>query len=135
MTQFGGCLCGEVRYRIKGALGALVYCHCAQCRKAQGVGFAANTPVETTEFELVAGNELLASYRSSTDKTRYFCANCGSAIYSHVDGATSVRVRAGTLDEAVDIEPHAHIFTRSRANWVTIQDDLMQYLEREPGRK
>jgi hypothetical protein len=134
MTHLGGCLCGRVRYRITAALGALVYCHCAQCRKAQGVAFGANAPIPLSQFELVSGNEILAAFRGSSDKTRYFCANCGSAMYSYVDGAATVRIRVGTLDPGIDVVPSAHIFTASKAPWVTIQDELDQYVEREPGR-
>ncbi len=29
----GGCLCGAVRYEVRGPLRPVVYCHCAQCRR------------------------------------------------------------------------------------------------------
>ena len=32
----GGCLCGTVCFEIRGAIRNIVYCHCSQCRKAQG---------------------------------------------------------------------------------------------------
>ena len=134
MMQLGGCLCGAIRYRITGTLGALVFCHCEQCRKAQGVGFAANIPVALTDFEIDRGNEFLAGYRSSTKKTRFFCTNCGSAIYSYLDGATTVRIRAGTIETSGCIVPSAHTFSGLKAQWLTITDGLRQYPEREPGR-
>lgn len=135
MNHTGGCLCGRVRYRVGGVLGPLVYCHCVQCRKAQGVAFAANVPVAAEHFELVAGGDALTAFRASQDKTRYFCSNCGSALYSYLDGAASVRIRAGTLDGAVKLEPGAHIFVASKAPWVNLDDDLPQYPAREPGRR
>ena len=133
--HFGGCLCGAIRYRITGPLGALVYCHCAQCRKAQGVGFAANLPLALGDFEIDRGNKILTAYRSSPNKTRFFCPNCGSAIYSYLDGATTVRIRAGTLDKGADIVPSAHIYWGSRAPWLTIADGLTQHIKREPNRE
>lgn len=130
----GACLCRRVRYRIDGEPGPLVYCHCGQCRKAQGVAFAANTPVPRHAFQLLSGADSLGSYRVSPAKTRTFCRNCGSPLYSRVDGAESLRVRAGTLDPGVAIVPSGHIFATSKANWDDITDSLPQYPGREPGR-
>ncbi len=134
MTVVGGCLCGKIRYRIAAPLGPLVYCHCSECRKAQGVGYAANTPVALSSFEILSGGELLTAFRASHNKSRYFCSNCSAAIYSHLDGADTVRIRAGTLDTDTNVVPTAHIFTGSKASWVTIHDGLEQHLELEPGR-
>jgi len=44
----GGCLCGGVRFRVKGKLGPAAYCHCQQCRRASGSAFAANAPARTS---------------------------------------------------------------------------------------
>ena len=46
----GSCLCGAIRYEIRGELGPIVLCHCAQCRKAQGSAFASNAAVKATDF-------------------------------------------------------------------------------------
>jgi hypothetical protein len=135
MTKSGGCLCGDLRYEVTGNFDPLVYCHCSQCRKAQGVGFAANVPVPITDFKIVWGEAVLAAYRSSIGKTRYFCGSCGSAIYSYADAALTVRIRAGTLDDGAGIVPIAHIYSGSKARWVTITDQLLQHPEREPGRE
>jgi hypothetical protein len=32
----GSCQCGAVRIRVDGKLGPVVYCHCSQCRRANG---------------------------------------------------------------------------------------------------
>jgi len=130
----GGCLCGGVRYRIDDVAGPLVYCHCTQCRKAQGVGFAANVPVAEADFAVTEGSDLVAAYRSSATKLRCFCSRCGSPLFSQVDGKPVVRVRAGSLDARARVKPGAHIFTASKAPWQEITDELPRYDEREPGR-
>lgn len=132
MNSSGGCLCAQVRYRISAPIGPLIYCHCGQCRKAQGGGFAANVPVRKTHFEITRGTNSVTAFRASPNKTRYFCRHCGSAIYSYLDAAKNVRIRAGTLDPGSAISPNAHIFVASKAQWVTIDDGLKQYPEREP---
>lgn len=132
----GSCLCGAIRYEITGALGSIVMCHCAQCRKAQGGAFAVNAAVHSTDFAIVAGSHALAAFESSPGKLRHFCRECGSPIFStraSVPGV--VRVRIGTLDLPLDARPEAHIFVESKAEWDAIHDGLPQYASREPGRR
>lgn len=131
----GSCLCQAVRFAIDGPIGALIYCHCSQCRKAQGTAFAANVPVSREDYRILSGAEFVASFRSSENKTRYFCQRCGSALYSHVTGGETYRIRAGLLDDRVELSPSAHIFATSRAPWCDISDPLPQYEKQEPGRR
>ena len=42
----GSCLCGTVRYEIRGPVGRVSHCHCAMCRKAHGAAFATYGRVE-----------------------------------------------------------------------------------------
>ena len=131
----GSCLCGMIRYEIRGEPGPIVLCHCAQCRKAQGSAFAANVPVRTTDFAIVAGSGSLAAYESSPGKKRHFCRDCGSPIISTRDSAPDfVRVRVGTLDSSVYARPYAHIFAASKAEWYEIHDGLPQHPGLEPER-
>jgi hypothetical protein len=131
----GSCLCGAVKYEIRGTLGPIVFCHCSQCRKAQGSAFAANAAVKTREFEVVAGKDALVEYRSSPGKKRVFCGICGSPIFSARDNLPDfVRLRIGTLDTEVQEQPSAHIHVASKATWFEINDSLPQYAELEPGR-
>ena len=54
----GSCLCGAVRYRIRGELGPIALCHCSMCRKTSGTAFATNATVACAAFELLAGRDL-----------------------------------------------------------------------------
>jgi len=127
----GGCLCGGVRYEYGGEFTQFVYCHCGQCRKAQGSAFASNAPIEEAKFRLLAGAELLKGYASSPGKQRVFCGNCGSPIYSKAAAKPGVlRLRMGTLDTPPGIKPQAHIYTASKAAWYDILDGLPQHAER-----
>ena len=124
----GSCLCGGVRYEYTGTFGQFVYCHCGQCRKAQGSAFASNAPVEEDKFRLVAGAELLQRYESSPGKQRVFCGRCGSPVYSRTDARPGVlRLRMGTLDTPPGKKPEAHIFAASKAEWYDILDGLPRH--------
>jgi hypothetical protein len=125
----GSCACGTIRYQIEAELGAIVHCHCGQCRKAQGTAFATNAPVSAKSFRIVAGAEALTEYESSPGKRRCFCSRCGSPIISKRDGHPQVRVRLGTLDSPVTATPTLHTYAASKAEWDLIHDDLPQHAE------
>lgn len=128
----GSCLCGAVRYRINGDLGPIVFCHCRQCRKAQGSAFASNSPIRAADFELLSGADALRSYRATPLKERVFCGHCGSPLYSRRDDLPAVlRLRLGTLDTAIAERPSHHIYAASKAEWFEILDDLPRHAELE----
>jgi len=131
----GACLCGVVRFTISGGIRNIVYCHCSECRKAQGSAFATNGIVAAEKFVLDCGEEMLSGYQSTPGQTKYFCKNCGSPIVSkHVARPDQVRVRLGTIESEITERPGAHIFVTSKANWEDICGDLPQHDEYETGR-
>ncbi|WP_293905844.1 GFA family protein [Phenylobacterium sp.] len=128
VTHGGGCLCGAVRYEIEGPFAPIQFCHCAQCRKAQGSAFGANVPVASADFRLVQGAESLREYRASPGKRRVFCGTCGSPLFSQRDDTpASLRLRAGTLDDGAELMPGVHLQAASKAPWWTIDNDLPRY--------
>ncbi|MFO7541535.1 MAG: GFA family protein [Thiobacillus sp.] len=131
----GGCLCGSVRFEITGPIHDIVYCHCSQCRKAQGSAFATNGIVMARDFKLLSGADALSAFESSPGQTKYFCKTCGSPVLSRTASRPEqVRVRVGTIESDIVEQPIAHIFATSKANWETIAGDLPQHEAYEPGR-
>jgi len=131
----GSCLCGKVRFEITGEIQSIIYCHCSQCRKAQGSAFATNGNVATEDFNFLSGVNELTGYESSPGQTKYFCKHCGSPIISkNESNPDNVRVRLGTIESDIIERPVAHIFITSKANWEDIEGDLPQFESYEPGR-
>lgn len=129
----GSCQCGGIRYQYDGEIKEVSICHCSQCRKAQGSAFAAVSPLDASRFTLISGAELLKEYRSSPDKVRVFCANCGSPIYSAKDDKPEVkRLRLGTVDTPFVCDNIFHIFVDSKASWFEIYDPHLFYARRKP---
>ena len=120
----GGCLCGAVRYSVRGEPLHVTRCHCADCRKESGSAFTvyAHWPVE--EFELTG--EVFSSYDS-----RGFCARCGSRLLDLSgleDGIMEIRV--GSLDDApFDLTPQTEIWVKRRESWIPPVDGAAQYEE------
>ena len=128
----GGCLCGEVRYRITRSHLSAVHCYCDMCRKAHGGAFSTHAPMRREQFEMLSGQ--LISYASSSQGIREFCPRCGSHILVHgqtQDGAVAVPV--GTLDGDPELTVTGHIFVREKVSWFEIADDLPQHPGWPPG--
>lgn len=127
MTHTGSCLCDGVQFQLTGPLEPIQICHCGQCRKAQGTAFVTNIPVAAAAFQLIAGEALLTRYASSPGKTRTFCSQCGSPVYSQRDAAPdTLRVRAGLIDGPLEVRLSSHAYTASKADWWVITDNLPQ---------
>src|SRR5688500_6373632 len=75
----GGCLCGEIRYRVTGAPISTNVCTCTQCQKHSGSPLPAFATWRLDQFHLLAGTP--ASFRSSDFAVRQFCARCGSSLF------------------------------------------------------
>src|SRR4029079_2397094 len=71
-VRTGGCLCGAVRYSVRGDPVHVARCHCADCRKESGSAFTvfAQWPVEAFEM-----SGAISSYDG-----RGFCPRCGSRL-------------------------------------------------------
>ncbi|MDP1875295.1 GFA family protein [Phenylobacterium sp.] len=129
----GGCLCGKIRYEVAGPLADIQLCHCSQCRKAQGSAFAANIPVTEAQLRFMPGAAEPVLFESSPGKTRAFCGQCGSPLFSRTTARPGVvRLRAGSLDEPSGAQLGFHIFADSHADWWALDDALPRFAERAP---
>ena len=123
----GGCLCGAVRYEVRGPLREVVNCHCGQCRKFHG-HYGAYTNAAMKDIA-VTGNRHLKWYRSSSFARRGFCRKCGSSLFwQRLKGGT-ISIAAGTLDSPTRLKTGRHIFVADMGDYYKIADRL----ERLPG--
>ena len=119
----GGCLCGAVRYSVRGEPLHVTRCHCADCRKESGSAFTvyAHWPVEAFA---------LTGEISSFDR-RAFCARCGSRLLdlSDLDDGI-IEIRVGSLDDApFDLTPQTEIWVKRRESWIPPVDGAVQHEE------
>ncbi len=78
-------------------------------------------------FRWIAGQDLVAIYRSSDNGHRPFCKRCGSVAPMVMDRMGFVFLLAGNLEDDPGIRPQMHIFAGSRADWFPISDALPQH--------
>lgn len=128
MSTKGYCMCGTVQYELDGEVGDAVRCYCRTCQCATGSAFATVTVADASRFRITEGEEAISSYESSPGKRRYFCSNCGSAIYTMLDSDKSTyRLRVGGLENAPGVNVRKHIFVAEKVSWYNIADDLPQF--------
>lgn len=121
----GGCLCGGVRFEVRGPLRDIVYCHCGQCRKQTGAFYAA-TSAEDVDL-MVRGDEALRWYAASEEARRGFCGTCGSALFWKRNGATRTSILAGAFDDGSHLRASHHIYMADRPAWDEPADGLPRH--------
>ncbi len=131
MTYQGSCLCGAVKFEIKGDASRFYHCHCQRCRKATGTGHATNLFIKADAIHWLQGEGQVARYKVPEAErfTNSFCTQCGSRMPRHVPELQVVMLPAGSLDNTPDILPQAHIFWDSRADWSCSAGDIPCYAE------
>ncbi len=126
-------MCGGITYEISQPLGVVVNCHCSMCRKAHGAAFRTRASVKAAAFHFLTGENLLTYYESSPGEYRSFCRVCGAVLITKFARNPDLYGFAlGTLDTDPGVKPAKHIFTRYKAPWYTITDDLPQIEDVDP---
>jgi hypothetical protein len=120
----GGCGCGAVRFEVSAPLRSAVYCHCTRCQRRTGTAASASAAPEPGSFKITAGEEHLRAWRPEGGFEKWFCGECGSAIYSrHPDDPDRMSIRLGAFDTDPGIRPSKRQFVAYAASWEPIPDD------------
>ena len=120
----GGCLCGAVRYEVRGPLREVIACHCTQCRKTSG-HFVCATQCAEDNMTIVE-NRGLAWFQSSATARRGFCRICGGNLFWKPEKGGAISIMAGTLDGETGLAISHHIFVADKGDYYEIVDGLPQ---------
>ena len=121
----GGCLCGAVRYEVRGPLRDVVLCHCNECRRWTGHVLAA-TAARSDDLIVVRADGLrwFDSPASDRGARRGFCALCGSSLFWEPRGAGTTSIAAGSLDQPTGLRVAGHWYSHHVGDYYEIADDL-----------
>jgi hypothetical protein len=120
----GRCLCGAVRYEVRGPLTDPHACHCGLCRRQSG-HFVVSISAKRSDFELTAEGSL-KWFRSSQSARRGFCSECGSNLLWD-DGGDEIGINVGSLDQPTGLKLTKHIFVDDKADYYEIEDRLEKF--------
>ena len=115
----GSCLCGSVRYVVRGPLRDVILCHCVFCRRAS-THVGAYSACAPGDLE-VQGGRTLRWYRSSPAARRGFCGKCGSTLFWEPAAGTHVSIAAGSLNPPTGLRIAEQIFTAQKGDYYALE--------------
>jgi hypothetical protein len=113
----GGCLCGAVRYEVRGPLRDVVLCHCARCRRIHG-HVAAYAACLRDHLALV--DERGLRWYETEDRALGFCMRCGASLFWSAEGRDTMSVAAGSIDPPTGLETIAQIHVGHRGDYYEV---------------
>ena len=128
----GGCLCGAVRYEVRGPLRDVIACHCNECRRSSS-HYVAATAAHREHLSMTESKGL-AWYSSSQYLRRGFCKLCGSTLFfDHGDGKPT-GIAAGSLDQDPGLKLAVHIYVDEAGRYFDIGDDSVPQMDTQTWR-
>jgi hypothetical protein len=129
----GGCLCGQVRYRLTAEPVISRICWCRDCQHIAGNG-TVNALFPSQALEITGSpSEYVRAAESGHFVRRRFCPQCGCHLFADTSGYPGlIVVRVGTLDDACSIKPVANIWSSSAPSWACL-DPSLERIEKQPS--
>ena len=131
----GGCVCGAVRYGVRGAPQRVTICHCAWCQRRTGSAFGVEAVFAHDAVTLMGDS--LRRYRHVSDESgrwldQDFCGTCGTNLGITLEAVPGIRtIAGGTFDDpswlTADTYAFAHVWLRSARDWSLVPDGVTRY--------
>lgn len=134
MKLSGKCLCGKVSYTSSVEPVFAGNCHCNDCKKSSGGGYAP-TMFFPEENVSISGEVKYFESKGRSGKmvSRGFCPTCGSQIFGKPDLMPGIlAIRAGSLDDTSRYRPEIDIFTSHAVAWDVMDRSLPKSPEMPP---
>ena len=131
-TTTGGCLCGAVRYEVRGRLRDVVNCHCSMCQRLHG-SFGPHSKARKVNID-ITNDAGLAWYKTSDVARRGFCRECGSSLFWDPYDLDATGIIAGSLDTPTNLKTVGHIFVGEKSDFYEITDEHLQFDGDSDGR-
>jgi hypothetical protein len=120
----GSCLCGAIRFRVRGPLRDVLVCHCVFCRR-MNTHVGAYTACAVGDLE-IENARTLRWHRASPRARRGFCSKCGSALFWEPTPLTHISIAAGSLNAPTGLKIKAHICAAQKGDYYEIADGAPQ---------
>jgi len=116
------CLCGKVKFMVKGNLRHVLNCHCSQCMKTHG-NFAAYTSTLEDNLKFIS-KKTLKWYRSSQKAKRGFCNKCGASIFFKFINNDTISISAGLFKNPTGLKEKMNIFVKNKLDYYKLNSTL-----------
>ncbi len=134
MSLSGKCLCGAVSYTCAVDPVFAGNCHCNDCQKTSGSGYAPIMFFPENSVSISGEVKYFESKgKSGNAINRGFCPTCGSQLFGKPAALPGVLgIRAGTLDDTSQYKPQLDLFTSHAAAWDAMDQSLPKFPEMPP---
>lgn len=130
----GGCQCGKVRYQCAAEPLALYVCHCAECRHQSASAFGMSLTMPAGTIRVTQGAPKFWTRRADSGRRIRcaFCPDCGSRLWHEAMDSDYLSIKAGSLDQPVDLSKAIHIWTSRKLPGTVIPPGAERYPEEPP---
>ena len=121
----GGCLCGEVRFKVPVSPTIQTLCFCSDCQKISGSSSYSAYLIPLDQLVLIKGLPLSFTVKSDAGRNncRKFCGNCGSRLWAELEfGLASVNGMA--FDEKRFFNPTHNHRLENAPDWCRVDKEL-----------
>ena len=114
---------------------ALYVCHCLECRHQSGSAFGMSLAMPAGTMRVTQGApKFWTRLANSGRRVRCaFCPDCGSRLWHEPETSAYLTIKAGSLDEPVDMSKSIHIWTSRKLPGTMIPTGAQQYPEEPPA--
>ncbi|WP_029040858.1 GFA family protein [Cucumibacter marinus] len=129
MDLSGHCHCGAVSYTVNGEPVRMAQCHCNACRRTTGTGHLVQAFFKRDDITITGETKTYESTADSGSKrTRHFCPNCGSRLFSENEKTPHLMgIAMGSFDQSDWFHPQVILYNAERPGWDVIDPDIDQH--------
>lgn len=118
----GRCLCGGIRYAVRGELRDVIDCHCERCRQFTGHHMAA-TSARLEDISVEDAASLLCWFWPVPEAGYAFCSRCGSSLFWQSTANPARRsICAGTLATPTGLRTIQALWTSQAGDYYSRPD-------------
>ena len=114
----GGCLCGQVRFRVSAAPLVTMACHCTGCQKLSSSAFSLSAAIPSEGFEVTRGEPVIGALHGVN--RHFYCPWCMSWMFTRPGGMDwFVNVRTSMFDDPSGLDPFVETWTKEKLAWAS----------------
>jgi hypothetical protein len=125
----GGCLCGQVRYRVNARPLTITACHCDACKKLSGGTNLLVFTAPRDSFQHLVGE--VQRFRRTGESGRQSdvvrCATCGTRLWHEPLAFAVMTVTGGTLDDPNWVVPASEIWVERASSAAIFHGDAERF--------
>jgi hypothetical protein len=114
----GGCMCGEIRFRVTAPPMLTGACHCTGCQRLTASAYSLTVSVPSEGFAITSGEPVIGALHGP--HRHLYCPRCKNWMFTRPHGLDFlVNIRATMLDEHHWYVPFVEVNTAEKLPWAT----------------